>query len=185
MKRIKGENLIKEELQKVTHLEVMQAFEMLLNYVNDKNELPESIFQEVFSKLSDDEKELLTGMLISKGIKVLPLSAENIKQAEIETVEQKREQELERLKSEILNALNEDGEITEMKLEKILEGVEDVVLKARIFEWLAETPLIERIKVKKKAFFELGEIRTVPNKDYKKKIKKRIKMITGDFIWHK
>lgn len=164
--KIMGEEILLEDIQTQTHIDLDTAIRLALYYVSAKNELSEDIYNQIAAKLSDDEKQLFVSMLTGKGIRVLPIQPEITKMAEEET-------DIENIKLEIINATNEKGEITQPKLEKILEKIVNPLIKSRIMEWLISTP---QVKIK--------EMKDAKQTEYEKRIKKKIKKITGSEVFY-
>ncbi len=157
------EDITLESIRDKLHIDLDTAIKVALANITENNELPEDIFNLISGKLTDEEKQLFISMLTGKGIKVMPITS-LVKKAEAEM-------DIEQIKEEIINATNEKGEISVVKLEKILEKVTDDLVKSKIMEWLTETPLVQVKQVK--------EPKGMKETEYQKRVKRKVKRITG------
>lgn len=165
--KITGAEILLEEILGKKHITVEEAFDVLMQFTTETGELSETLYNQVAKKLTEEEQDLLVSLLTGKGIKVLPIEVK-IKAQEILIEDEKRiEDEVEKVKQKILEALNDAGEISQEKLEKILSEIYDPLVSARVSEWVMATPLV-RIKNEKKG-----------NTNYRERIKKKVKKITG------
>jgi hypothetical protein len=171
--KVWGGEILLEEVESRKHLSVEEAFDILLSYTTEEGELAESIYEKVARKLTDEEQDLLIGMLTARGIKVLPMKVEVVAGLEqhpkIRSAQELSEGEiqakLEEYKKRILEATDAKGEISQSKLDAILSEVLDPVLRSRLTDWITST--------------DLFKIKKAQETEYQKRVKKKIKRITG------
>jgi len=169
--RVWAGEILLEEIESKKHLSVEEAFDVLLSYATEEGELAESIYEKVAKKLTDEEQSLLVAMLTARGIKILPMKVEVVADRNVRIrfaqglSEAEIEAKVEEYKKRILEATDARGEISQSKLDAILSEVTDPVVRARLTDWITTT--------------DLFRIKKAQETEYQKRVKRKVKRITG------
>jgi hypothetical protein len=171
------------------HISVEEAFNVALAYATENGELSEAVYEQIAKKLTDEEQNLFVAMLTGRGIKVLPVgvgvvaSGRDLKsvfgrggvyggevsaaQEVVPPVSDEKyiEDMVEFYKKRILENVVE-GEILQERMDEILREVVDPVVRSRLVEWIVSEPGFH--------------IKRAQNSEYQKRVRRRVKKITGE-----
>jgi len=157
------------------HITLDEAIERALQNVNEHNELPAKVYDEIASLLSEEEQKLFVSMLNGKGIRVIDLSMSD----NLVTAVDVSEDVLESIKKRFMESVT-DGQVDFSVIENIIEGIEDEILASRFLDWVLELNLDIvgfdiGAKSKKKKLEPNKLMRTTT--PYREKVKKEIQKI--------